>query len=109
MISNEDAAQIKASLRSIESKIEIMDTKLDDNAILVARYDERISNNKEAIAKNDEECKKNIDIIHQKIRESKTEAVGESMAKMKNWILVSLVGAMSAIIASIGSVFIKSH
>ena len=83
-----------------------IDEKFDETSVSLGRYDERIYNNKKLIEKIVSEHKDAIQVIHDKIRDSKKEAVEEAERKTKIWIfgalgifITSLIGGVSAILS----------
>jgi chromosome segregation ATPase len=69
---------IEAGMRKIEAKVDEFDKKLDDTAVTIGKYGERIDNNKAQMNKIEADHRESINILHTKIRHSREESAAES-------------------------------
>lgn len=103
---------IKQSIDELKSQFSKIDEKFDETAIALGRYDERIYNNKQSTKKIIEDHEKSVNIIHDKIRDSKKEAVEEAERRVKIWVFGAVGTGVIGTIAGLGSVisiFSKLH
>jgi len=98
---------IAKTTEDLKLQMAAFDAKLDENAVRIAQYGERLSNHKRLIDKLEEEAKIRDNNLYNKIRETKRETVAEAITKIKNWVLISIVSGLVAIMLSIVTHFIK--